>query len=171
MRARAKTTRHTFKSYITAENFILVPLIAILTGLIAYWAIDLDRDPPLELSNGVPTPSRVVPGGSIKVQWKTERLRTGPCRVTVTREIIDSTRVVWRKERQEIYDTAYSDAESIGGSLMIPFGASWGEAEYKLQACYRCYGLSLTQWVPACTEFGPVQFEIVPPPPDGKPSP
>lgn len=148
-----------------AENFLVLPLIALVAGMAAYWVMILDRVPPIDLTEGRIVPSKVLPGADVTAFWEIDRLRPGTYSVVLTRVIIDSTGVVWRKEPQYVYERAYPpDRETIARSIQVPFAAAWGSARYRVEACFRKYGFSLTQFFPICVQEDDLPFEIMPPP-------
>ena len=147
-----------------AENFLIMPGIALVVAAIAYWAMVVDRQPPIDLSEGRIVPQNAKPGDDITALWRLDRMRKQSCSSVISRYIVDSTNVVWRKVPQQIYDRSYPTSELIGRTIQVPFAAAWGPARYRIEACFRCNGISLTRWFPVCVQEDDLPFEIIPPP-------
>ena len=146
-----------------AENILILPIIALLAGAITYWLLIVDRAQPVDLENGYIIPQSVTPGERISAQWTLIRQRNSVCSGILSRSIVDSTNVVWRQADQSVYDRVYPSHELIAKEIIVPFGASWGPAKYRLQLCFRCEGLSLTRQFPVCWSEPDLPFSIVPP--------
>lgn len=147
------------------ENILILPLAILVAGVISYWALIIDRVPPILLTEGTIHPKTVIPGQTIHAMWRVDDLRSGPCSAVISREIIDSTNVVWRQADQQVLDVVYPHAEDfMSREMIVPFGAAWGNALYRVRACFRCQGLSLTQLVPVCRHWREIPFTISPPP-------
>jgi hypothetical protein len=144
------------------ENLLLIPAFMLAVAFGAWWLLVLDREPPIRLSEPVVSPSKVKPGGEVVVTWKLDRRRSGSFQGIITREIVDSTQVVWRVQEQVVYEAGLPPEGRIAKAVTVPFAAAWGPAQYRLQACWRG-AVSLTRVVPLCVEYPPVPFEIVPP--------
>lgn len=146
------------------ENILVLPLVILVTGIVSYWALVIDRIPPITLTEGVIAPKTVNPGERIFATWKVDDLRKGACSAVVSREIIDSTNVVWRQPNQQIIDVLFPENEDfIARETIIPFGAAWGDALYRVRACFRCSGVSLTSVFPVCKQWREVPFTVSPP--------
>lgn len=145
------------------ENVFYFPVVIAVAGFLYYWATIVDRRPPIALSDGTITPLEVEPGAYITPRWAMDRIREQPCSFVLSREIVDSTNVVWRKADQQISDYVYPDDKFIARPMQVPFGAAWGPARYHLVMCFRCQGLSATRAFPACIRWPELPFEIAKP--------
>ena len=147
-----------------AENFLFVPVVALVAIVATHLIFVVDRTPPIRLTNGVVIPEKVHPGATISTDWKLERIRDGAWSSVLSREIIDGRNKVTRLDSQIISDVVFPSNPWITKSTNIPYDAQYGSAKYRLVGCYRSQGFSLTRWFPVCVQWPELRFEIVPKP-------
>ena len=144
-----------------AENFLAVPLVAGISAFAVYWAVVIDRIPPVSISNGTVLPQQVKRGEVITTSWDWAITRKGQCSATISRLVIDSQKTAHRRDDDKV-DNVLIDTPRMSGGVNVPFAASWGPAYYRSLPCYRCDGLSLTRVFPICVQRPDLPFMIVP---------
>lgn len=144
------------------ENWLIVPTVAVAVGIFAFWAMVLDREPPIWLSDGRIEPQRIQPGGHLTARWKVEVLRQGQWSATINRDVSDAVGTWWRVDQQEVRDVMITPT-GLARTTQLPFAISWGPAKYRLSGCYRNSGFSLTPIWPVCIQWPALPFQVIPP--------
>lgn len=146
------------------ENWIAVPLTIVIGAIVAYWAMVLDRIPPIVLADGEVVPQNVRGGEPITARWRIDKTRNASYKQQCSREIVDSLGTFRRVDEQERAGVMPPMVNYIARSVNVPFDASWGRAYYRQQCCYEIEGLSLTRFFPICTRRPELPFNILPSP-------
>lgn len=146
----------------TVENWVAVPMAAIIGLSVGYWAMVTDRVPPIELTEGVIIPQRVKGGEPITARWRIDKTRDVSYSQQCTREIIDSLGTFRRVDEQERAGVTPPMENYIARSVNVPFDTAWGPAYYRQQCCYEIEGVSLTRIWPVCVRRPELPFEIIP---------
>lgn len=144
------------------ENWLIVPLAVVVSLIVAYWAMVIDRIPPIELSEGEIIPPRVKGGEPITARWRIETYRNASYSQQCTREIVDSLNTFRRVDEQERAGVMPPMENYIARSVFVPFDTAWGKAHYRQQCCYQVEGISLTGLFPICVRRPELPFEILP---------
>jgi len=148
------------------ENIGIVPLAVIVASVAAYWALVIDRLPPIELSEGRIVPAVARPGEVIHPIWSLKVLRKQPCSGAFTRYVVDGRRKVHYEAQQIIRDKIYADEPALTRPFNLSYDAQWGEdgsASYHIEGSFRCSGLSLTRLFPIHVSWPALPFRIVAP--------
>jgi hypothetical protein len=144
------------------ENWIIVPLAIAASGAMFYWAMVLDRVPPIIMSEGEIIPAKVKGGEPITARWRIDKTRDVSYSQQCTRDIIDSLGHFRRVDEQERAGVMPPLENNISRSVIVHFDAAWGKAYYRQQCCYEIEGLSLTRMFPICVRRPELPFEILP---------
>jgi hypothetical protein len=128
------------------------------------WGV-LDREPPYDRVSGEILPRDPAPGDNIEVHWNVRTRKTcGPSSTfSVTRQIVDSQKVVWSfdsspstfgRERPEHSE----HVSQIVRLIMLPQSIAPGAAIYRSRACFSCNPFQYA-W-PVCIDMPEIQFTI-----------
>ena len=162
-----------------AENFLAVPMIAVLLMLLYGWGTYLDRIPPIALDKGKIDPPIVVAGDWLNASWEFDTPRddyfllymlgSTVCKTTITRTIWDGLSTAWPRKAQEATERGFpgdladdsKPTSRIATAVHVPFPAQAGKASYERSACYSCSGITLTRWFPICVRDKSLPFTIM----------
>lgn len=130
------------------------------------WYALIDRELPYVRLSGVILPVDPEPGARIDVIWYIKPIRTcaPSTKNNVTRQITDSTGVVWGDFASPSHFGSWVKAEDAPDKLVntieLPHGIARGPARYSSRACYTCDPFTLQRFLPVCVTAPDIRFNV-----------